>query len=76
MSTQGVGCYLITPRSVKDLTYWKGKWCLPYEGLTFPSLRVAKVYIKKNKGLLMLKYNVFVDGRLRIIQTQGTLNYD
>ena len=68
--------YLILKRSKRDLVYNSRKcvWQLP-AGPDFPSLRLARTYIKKNVGRLEVDMCVHIPGVIRKIEQGGKLSF-
>jgi len=70
MKTLKNDVYLILKNSKFDLTYKDHKWNLPVTR-PFRSLRLAKVYIKNNIGVVNVNQIIQLPGQIRSIEIKG-----
>lgn len=68
--------YMVGPYSKGELIRYRHKWCLPCsinKKYSFASLRIAKVWIKKNCGLVIVDFTAYLPGAIRSIEITGTI---
>jgi len=66
------GINIIDRSSIKDLKRVAHGWGLPNVHNVFPSLRVARVWIKRNCGCWMMSHTVRLPGKVNMVTLDGS----